>query len=159
MRLRCGDDVREAEVRDGARGVEVVVDGAAHAVDVEPAGPGVFVLRDGPRRETFHCVRDGGRIHLFWRGSAYVLEEVSESALALPRHAAHGLEAPMPGRVIAVKAAPGQAVSRGAEILVVEAMKMENAIRAPRDGVVKSISAQVGDMVSPGVVLVELEEQ
>ena len=158
MRLRCGDDVREADVRITARGLEVVVDGAAHPVDLEAAGPNVFVLRDGPRRETFHCVREGGRIHLFWRGAAYVLDEVSPAQRAAQRHAAHGLEAPMPGRVIAVKAAPGQAVSRGEEILVVEAMKMENAIRAPRDGVVKSISAQVGDMVSPGVVLVELED-
>ena len=158
MRLRCGDDVREADLRSRGRGLEVVVDGTAHAVDVEAGAPGTFVLRDGLRRETFHCVREGRRIHLFWRGAAYVLEEVSESDRAAQRHAAHGLEAPMPGRVIAVKAEPGQAVSRGDEILVVEAMKMENAIRAPRDGVVKSVSARVGDMVSPGVVLVELED-
>jgi acetyl/propionyl-CoA carboxylase alpha subunit len=158
IRLRCGDDVREADVRSSARGLEVVVDGTAHPVEVEPGAPGVFVLREGARRETFHCVRQGGRIHLFWRGSAYVLEEVSESERASQRHAAQGLEAPMPGRVIAVKAEPGQAVSRGDEILVVEAMKMENAIRAPRDGVVKSLSARVGDMVSPGMVLVELED-
>ncbi|HET8645384.1 MAG TPA: biotin/lipoyl-containing protein, partial [Vicinamibacteria bacterium] len=45
----------------------------------------------------------------------------------------------------------------GEELLVVEAMKMENALRAPRDGTVKSVAAKVGDMVSPGVVLVELE--
>jgi 3-methylcrotonyl-CoA carboxylase alpha subunit len=63
----------------------------------------------------------------------------------------------MPGRVIAVKVAPGDTVMKGDELLVVEAMKMENAVRAPREGRVKSVSAQVGDMVSPGVVLVELE--
>jgi biotin carboxyl carrier protein len=48
-------------------------------------------------------------------------------------------------------------VGKGDELLVVEAMKMENAVRAPRDGRVKSVTARVGDMVSPGVVLVELE--
>ena len=63
----------------------------------------------------------------------------------------------MPGKVIAVKVAPGDTVGKGDELLVVEAMKMENAIRAPREGRVKSVSARVGDMVSPGVVLVELE--
>jgi acetyl/propionyl-CoA carboxylase alpha subunit len=157
IRLRCGGDVRTAELRPAAQGLEVVVDGTPHLLDVEAVEPGVFVLRDGARRETFHCVRDGLRIHLFWRGAAYVLDEVSESERAAQRHAAQGLEAPMPGRVIAVKVQPGQAVSRGEEILVVEAMKMENAIRAPQDGVVKSISVQVGDMVGPGVVLVELD--
>ena len=157
MRLRCGDDVRTAELRSAPGGTQVVVDGVPQAVEVEAVAPGVFIRHEGARRETFHCVRDGGRLHLFWRGAAYVLEEVSESERAAQRHAAHGLEAPMPGRVIAVKAAPGQAVARGEEILVVEAMKMENAIRAPRDGVVKSIAATVGQMVAPGVVLVDLE--
>jgi 3-methylcrotonyl-CoA carboxylase alpha subunit len=63
----------------------------------------------------------------------------------------------MPGRVIAVRAAVGDRVAKGEEILVVESMKMENAIRAPREGTVKAIAAAVGDMVAPGVVLVELE--
>ena len=48
-------------------------------------------------------------------------------------------------------------MTKGQELLVVEAMKMENALRAPRDGTVKSVSARPGDMVNPGVVLVELE--
>ncbi|PYQ05691.1 MAG: hypothetical protein DMF82_08010 [Acidobacteria bacterium] len=51
----------------------------------------------------------------------------------------------------------GQPVTKGQELLVVEAMKMENALRAPRDGVVRSVAARPGDMVSPGLVLVELE--
>jgi len=158
IRLRCGDDVRTAELRTAPQGVQVVVDGTPQAADVEAVAPGVFVLRAGGRRETFHCVREGSRIHLFWRGTVYALDEVAESERTAQRHAAQGLEAPMPGRVIAVKVEAGQAVSRGEEILVVEAMKMENAIRAPRDGVVKKVSVSVGDMVSPGMVLVELEE-
>lgn len=158
MLLRCGETLRTVELRAAVRGVEVTVDGVAHAPDVEPLGPGTFLCRDGARQETFHCVREGGRIHLFWRGVPYVLEEASESERTLHRHAAHGLEAPMPGRVIAVKVEAGQRVSRGDEILIVEAMKMENAIRAPRDGVISRVLAAVGDMVSPGVVLVELEE-
>ena len=146
------------ELRAATRGVEVTVDGVANAPEIEPLGGGTFLWRDGARQETFHCVRDGNRIHLFWRGVPYVLEEVSETERTLHRHAAHGLEAPMPGRVIAVKVEAGQRVSRGDEILIVEAMKMENAIRAPRDGVISRVLAAVGDMVSPGVVLVELEE-
>jgi len=47
--------------------------------------------------------------------------------------------------------------NEGEELLVVESMKMENAIRAPKDGVVKSVAAHAGDMVGPGIVLVELE--
>jgi acetyl/propionyl-CoA carboxylase alpha subunit len=115
------------------------------------------VWRDGDRVETFHCVRDKHVIHLFWRGAAYRIEEDGDSSRSAHRPVSGALEAPMPGRVIAVRVAPGQAVTKGQELLVVEAMKMENALRAPREGVVRAVAARVGDMVSPGVVLVELE--
>ena len=144
MRLVCGDETIDIEVRDGEG-------------EVERLAPGTFVFRQGDRRETFHCVRDGDVVHLFWRGRAYRLEEETERSRASHRHSGGGLEAPMPGKVIAVKVAPGDTVGKGDELLVVEAMKMENAVRAPREGRVKSVSARVGDMVSPGVVLVELE--
>jgi 3-methylcrotonyl-CoA carboxylase alpha subunit len=144
MRLVCGDQTIDVEVREGEGEVELLA-------------PGTFVFRQGDRRETFHCVRDGDVVHLFWRGRAYRLEEETERSRASHRHAGGGLEAPMPGKVIAVNVVPGDTVGKGDELVVVEAMKMENAVRAPREGRVKSVSARVGDMVSPGVVLVELE--
>lgn len=127
------------------------------ALAVERVRDGVFVATVDGRHVPFLCVRDGARTWLHWDGVTYVLEDEDDGARGGQRGHAHGLEAPMPGRVIAVKVAPGQAVVKGEEVLVVEAMKMENALRAPRDGVVKAVSARVGDMVSPGTVLVELE--
>jgi 3-methylcrotonyl-CoA carboxylase alpha subunit len=157
MRLLCGDDAREVSVREHGQGVTVTVDGQVFVLEVGEASPGTFVLRAGARVETFHCVRDGAEVHLFWRGAAYRLREEPARARAAHRAAASTLEAPMPGRVIAVKATPGQRVARGEELVVVESMKMENAIRAPRDGTVRAVEAQVGEMVNPGRVLVELE--
>jgi 3-methylcrotonyl-CoA carboxylase alpha subunit len=157
MRFTCGGDTREVEVRESRGGLQVVVDGAAFAPVVEDTGPGSFLWREGERAEPFHCVRDGDTIHLFWRGSVYRLVQEEEGGRTARRHVSGGLEAPMPGKVIAVKAAPGQAVKKGDELLVVEAMKMENAIRAPRDGTVRAVAARVGDMVGPGTILVELQ--
>jgi acetyl/propionyl-CoA carboxylase alpha subunit len=157
MRLACGDEVIEVDVLESGGTARVTVAGQAVDLQVEAAEPGVYVSVRDARRETFHCVRDGGAVHLFWRGRAYRLEEDTEESRAAHRHVAGGLEAPMPGKVIAVKVAAGDTVGKGDELLVVEAMKMENAVRAPRDGRVKSVAARVGDMVSPGVVLVELE--
>lgn len=156
-RLACGDARHELTVRSGPQGVEVDVDGRSFRLDVRELAPGTFLLREGERNEVFHCVRDGAAIHLFFRGAIYVLSEEREMQRAAQRHAGGGLEAPMPGKVIKLNVEPGQSVVRGEEILVIEAMKMENALRAPRDGRVKSVAARVGEMVSPGLVLVELE--
>ena len=158
MRLLAGETVRVVDVRDTELGLVATVDGEVMALgEVRALADGVFVLARGERRETFHCVRQGDAIHLVWRGRAYVVEEETEAVRAAHRHLGGGLEAPMPGKVIKVAVEPGRAVAKGDELVVVEAMKMENAIRAPRDGTVKSVAARVGDMVSPGVVLVELE--
>ncbi len=130
---------------------------APSGVEVEEVAPGTFVLRRGDARETFHCVRDGDDVHLAWRGRSYRFAVLREGRRAAQRHAAGSLEAPMPGKVTAIKARVGQAVQKGEEILVVEAMKMENGIRAPRAGTLRSINVKVGDMVAPGSVLAEIE--
>ena len=66
------------------------------------------------------------------------------------------VNAPMPGKILAVKANVGQAVKRGEVVLVLEAMKMENEIVAPEDGTVASINCAVGDSVESGAVLATL---
>ena len=64
--------------------------------------------------------------------------------------------APMPGKILAVKANAGQAVKKGDVIMVLEAMKMENDIVAPQDGTVASINAAAGDAVEAGATLATL---
>ncbi|HUG53169.1 MAG TPA: biotin/lipoyl-containing protein [Vicinamibacteria bacterium] len=157
MLWRCGEEAFDVELRGAGEAGQVRVDGQALDLQVDAIGGSEFVARRGSRRETFHCARDGGVVHLFWRGRTYRLEPEAEGRPAAHRHVPGALEAPMPGKVIAVKVAAGDTVGKGDELLVVEAMKMENAVRAPRDGRVKSVSARVGDMVLPGAVLVELE--
>jgi len=69
----------------------------------------------------------------------------------------HRVQAPMPGRVVLVKAHPGDVVVAGQELLVIEAMKMELALKAPRDGTVAEVRASEGDFVEADAVLVTLE--
>jgi 3-methylcrotonyl-CoA carboxylase alpha subunit len=69
----------------------------------------------------------------------------------------HRVQAPMPGRVVLVKARTGDVVVAGQELLVIEAMKMELALKAPRDGTVAEVRANEGDFVDADAVLVTLE--
>ena len=68
-----------------------------------------------------------------------------------------GLTAPMPGKVIALIAAVGARLEKGAPLLILEAMKREHTIAAPSAGGVKSFCFNVGDQVSDGAELVEFE--
>ena len=63
------------------------------------------------------------------------------------------ITAPMPGKIVAVKAQAGASVKKGDAVLVLEAMKMENEICAAQDGVIASVEVAVGDMVEGGDVL------
>jgi biotin carboxyl carrier protein len=72
--------------------------------------------------------------------------------------AQHGsLSAPMPATVIRVNVAPGAPVRRGETLIVLEAMKMELPVRAPADGTVRAVHCREGQLVQPGIALVELD--
>jgi 3-methylcrotonyl-CoA carboxylase alpha subunit len=71
---------------------------------------------------------------------------------------ARQLVAPMPGRIVLVRVSPGEAVEEGQELLVMEAMKMELALKAPRAGTIESISAAQGDFVDADAILVRFAE-
>ncbi|WP_396615165.1 acetyl/propionyl/methylcrotonyl-CoA carboxylase subunit alpha [Lysobacter soli] len=73
-------------------------------------------------------------------------------------NAGHNVLAPMPGRVVLVKAAEGDTVESGQELMVIEAMKMELSLKAPRAGTVAQVRATAGDFVEADAVLVALAQ-
>lgn len=70
---------------------------------------------------------------------------------------AKNIMAPMPGLVLEVNVEAGQTVSEGEALLILEAMKMENVLKAPADGIVKAIPAAQGSSVDKGQLLIEME--
>jgi acetyl/propionyl-CoA carboxylase alpha subunit len=135
-------------------GVVVEVDGEPLAVTLVALTPDVVdVELDGVRRRIqVHQIGD----------TAYVDSALGSSVLVeLPRFpepgsglAAGSLTAPMPGTVVRVEAEKGQIVSAGDVLVVLEAMKMEHAVRAPVDGTVDDVLVAAGQQVDDGAVLV-----
>jgi len=106
--------------------------------------------------ETVHgnVVRDGDVFHVFIGGMHHVLPYTDPMAHAGEAEAEGGrLTAPMPGKIVAVLAAKGGTVEKGAPLLIMEAMKMEHTIAAPVNGVVEEVLYAVGDQVVEGAQL------
>lgn len=116
------------------------------------------VVLDG-RSEIVHVAGPVGSRWVHWDG--HVFERPFEEAPAARRtrqaDAHQSLSAPMPATVRKVAAAAGARVGKGETLIVLEAMKMELLVRAPADGVVRTVRCREGELVQPGTTLVELE--
>jgi biotin carboxyl carrier protein len=131
-------------------------------VKVTPLGDGRYEVETESGHVLAYGVRRGGETWVFLRGSVYVFAADDGHGAATARGAHHdqaALAAPMPATVVAINVTPGQAVTAGDVLLVLEAMKMELAVTAPRDGRVRAIACRVGELVQPGIPLVEFDER
>ncbi len=157
LAFRDGDTTREIVVHYRAEGYEVEMDGARRKLIGSVAGVRVDArLDDAALHGT--VVRAGDRRDIFTATEHRILTFVDPYARDLDEFASGGsLNAPMPGKVIAIMTRAGARVERGAPLLVMEAMKMEHTIAAPRDGVVKEIHYNVGEQVAEGVELIAFE--
>jgi propionyl-CoA carboxylase alpha chain len=140
--------------------------GDAHDV-VARWHPGQLRFRgtiDG-RSRTVAIARGGRQWRLTTRGASHLADVLPEHVAALSRHMIEKvppdlskyLICPMPGLLTALHVEPGATVEAGQPLAVVEAMKMENILRAEKKGVVKQINAQPGDSLAVDVVILEFE--
>jgi 3-methylcrotonyl-CoA carboxylase alpha subunit len=121
----------------------VLVDGAPHAADWST------VVRDEPN--------DGDTVLLAEDGQTWAVSRWRADGGAAGAAGDGAILSPMPGRIIAVTVAPGEAVSKGQKLLTLEAMKMEHSLTAPFDGTVVELNAAEGAQVSEGTLLVRVE--
>ncbi|QQV77787.1 ATP-grasp domain-containing protein [Sphingomonas aliaeris] len=101
-------------------------------------------------------IRDGAATTYFEDGAAFVIAFRRASGAAAGIAADGSILSPMPGRIIAVEVAEGDAVAKGQKLVTLEAMKMEHSLVAPFDGTVEALNAVVGGQVSEGATLVKI---
>ncbi len=164
--VRLQGESHAAAVRPQTSGFEVTTKDGTQRIssDWKPGRPLFRALIDG--RET--CVRVerldvGYRLgHAGARARVLVTDERSAELVArMPESTAPDTSrlvvSPMPGLLIHLGAEAGQSVKAGDELTIIEAMKMENAIRSVRDGVIAAVHARPGDSLAAGQVIMEFE--
>ncbi len=139
LRVKIADETFEVEVKDlTARPIIAEVDGEAFEVYPEESAAAVDAVEPG-------CTP---------------VPAARPTPAPAPSGMASGKSvlAPIPGVIIAISVKPGDSVTRGQELCVLEAMKMKNAIRASRDGKIAAILVNVGDHVKNSQVLIEFTD-
>jgi biotin carboxyl carrier protein len=122
--------------------------------DTREVEPGVYSVIVGGR--SYEIRRDGEG--WTWRGRRFSADPPETAAARTKRAAAAArLQATMPGKVIRVLVQEGDTVSAGQGIVVVEAMKMQNEMKAPRAGTVKTLRAEAGGTVGAGDLIALIE--
>ncbi|MFN8064432.1 MAG: biotin/lipoyl-containing protein [Vicinamibacterales bacterium] len=122
-------------------------------------GNGVYRVEVDGRAEIVHVAVAAGQHWVHWNGLVFESPFSEPESRTRSRRAHDGpqsLTAPLPATVRKVLVEPGAPVQGGETVLVLEAMKMELPIRSSGPGTVRSVHCREGDLVQPGVVLVEI---
>ena len=165
LKAQISDTAHEISLTPVENGVSVEIDGRRYELEVRESAGGVLLIKNGTSvyRCRIEAKRDTGKYEVGLRGRTYPISIVDPKRLRSSENAAghgHGIAeivSPMPGKIVRVLVEQGDTVEVGAGIIVVEAMKMQNEMKAPKAGVVVSINAAPGATVNAGDVLAVIE--
>lgn len=166
MKLQAEIDGKTSDVelrRDGVR-LFARVDNREYELEISEPEPGVYFLKHNGRIfNTFALDQPGGTSEVSVNGKSFDVQIIDPKRL---RGSGGGdshddglveIKTAMPGKVVRILAAKGESVEKGSGVIVVEAMKMQNEMRSPKDGVIKEIRVLEGVTVNAGDVLVVIE--
>ena len=162
---KLGEQSYTVEIEESSKGVyRISVDGNEFVVDGKKTGRTNFSLivenrsfeiEVDNREDDYRVLVDGRNYHI------HLLDErrvrVGGDSASAQAQGRQKVSVPMPGKVIAILVAEGDAVEKGQGLVIVEAMKMENEVHSPIAGEVKEIKVKTGDTVEGGAVLLIVE--
>ncbi len=161
FQVEVGGRVREVGIEPSGTGTVVTLDGSPVDIEVRPVGEGRLSLRfpaTGRQQDVVVTRGRNGAVDVLV-GGLRVPVSIRPEGRTGTRSAASGdaperVVAPMPGKVVKLLVKPGDQVTSRQGVIVVEAMKMENELRAGRDGVVREVLVTEGASVDAGTPLV-----
>ena len=156
--LNRADDVAHVQIATlAANRYGVTLDDTEITLTVAPAQSG-YTVDDGSRRFQANAVRHGQKVTVFMDGQVHGFGVPDPLAVETQDGAGgNAVVAPMTGLIKTINVTQGAKVAKGDVVALMEAMKMEHTLTAPRDGVVADVAAKAGDQIEEGVVLVALE--
>lgn len=143
----------------------ITVDGKKREVDFRALGPAMYsILAENVSHELTIEQRED-EIEVLMRGRLYSNRVLDERALLMAQRSGGllgdtgeiNIKSPMPGLIVAVRVEIGQAVKAGDTVVILESMKMQNELKAVRDGTVGSVNVQPGQTVEQNKVLVTIQ--
>jgi biotin carboxyl carrier protein len=159
-RYQAGEKVYDISLERQGNGYRAAVDGWPYMLEVLDSQPGQLSIRFEGRPMTLFWANDGERKWVSMDGCTFQLSKPSAHHHPRPgeRNAGDQVRAPMPALVRSIEVAEGDRVTKGQTLFLLEAMKMEIRLQAPRDGRVQSLTAQIGQQVERDQVLIEIVE-
>jgi geranyl-CoA carboxylase alpha subunit len=163
VRMGLGEEVLSMSLQELGRGqVRIETGDATHEARVQRSGEALHIALNSKHWQTRAVACHGApkRWHVQLQGPECLELWITDQSHSAPStgasaHAAQSLRAPFNGKLIALHVQEGQTVKQGDAVLVIESMKLEHMLCAPRDAVVHSLWASVGQQVGPGQVLVQ----
>jgi biotin carboxyl carrier protein len=156
--------VRVALRETGEGHYEISIDGKAVQVDAVRSGPNIYsVIEDGQQFEAMVDEKGAHGFDVMVGGRIFHLDVMDERSKLLAASAAHAVSGPqtvtaeMPGKVVKLSVAVGAEVRERQGVVILEAMKMENEIPSPIDGIVREIAVSEGQTVEAGATLFVVE--
>lgn len=165
MLAKYGKEQEEIKVikREGPL-LQISIGGREYTLDVEKVEEGVYSVINNRKSHNMEIIKNEKQ-DIYTVNSRYQTFNIeiasgasaSKSSRQKTKHVEQ-ITAPIPGKIVSVKAAEGDPVEEYQTLVILSAMKMENELKAPANGIISKIHVQEGDIVKEGAVLVEVRE-
>jgi biotin carboxyl carrier protein len=152
----------DIDLSAGRNSVEAAIGGRKYTLEAKIIEPGIYWF-NYQNRSIEVAVTPNGEGYVVSVGGRHLAVEMADARSALRKAAQHGraglveIRAPMPGKVVKVLLPEGSEVQHNQGILVMEAMKMQNEIKSPKDGTVQKLGVTEGAAVNAGDLLAIVE--
>jgi len=160
-RFQSGNQIFQLNLERRGDIFTIALDGQTFEAEILDEQPGQLSLRFEDRPVTLYWAEDGGRKWISLQGCTYLLEKPAARLGRLPgeMNPSESVRAPMPGQVRAIEVVAHDQVSKGQTLLLLEAMKMEIRITAPRAGSIAKVLVGAGQTVDRDQLLIEFDTE